>query len=114
MAQFATRATLLSFEFLKDIGSYSEAARQLMRMSNEDSDLRSGLLLEQAAYCYLYAAGRNNMGRKYAFHLVLAGHRYSKAKQRRHSLRCYRQALQVKLQLCDFLDLSSLRCAIKS
>ncbi|KAI5711168.1 hypothetical protein M8J75_014759 [Diaphorina citri] len=93
MPQFATRATLLSFEFLKDIGSYSEAARQLVRMTSEDSDLRSGLLLEQAAYCYLYAS--RSMARKYAFHLVLAGHRYSKAKQRRHSLRCYRQAYQI-------------------
>uniref|UniRef100_A0A8D8PUA0 Trafficking protein particle complex subunit 8 n=3 Tax=Cacopsylla melanoneura TaxID=428564 RepID=A0A8D8PUA0_9HEMI len=91
--QFATRATLLSFEFLKDIGSYAEAARQLVRMTSEESDLRSALLLEQAAYCYLYAA--SNLGRKYAFHLVLAGHRYSKAKQRKHSLRCYRQAYQV-------------------
>ena len=45
----------------------------------QESDLRSALLLEQAAQCYL-----NNfsaMIRKYAFHMILAGHRYNKSAQ---------------------------------
>jgi hypothetical protein len=35
------------------------------------------------------------MYRKYAFHLILAGHRYGKANQRPHGLVCYHQSLQV-------------------
>ncbi|XP_053984906.1 trafficking protein particle complex subunit 8 [Hylaeus volcanicus] len=89
--QFATRATLLSAECLKGRSLYGEAAKQLIRMTSEDSDLRSALLLEQAAYCFIGP----KMMRKYAFHAVLAGHRFSKAGQRKHSLRCYQQAYQV-------------------
>ncbi|XP_021914689.1 trafficking protein particle complex subunit 8 isoform X2 [Zootermopsis nevadensis] len=94
MPQFATRATLLSTECLKGLSLYGEAAKQFIRMTSEDSDLRSALLLEQASYCFLKAT-RPHMMRKYAFHIVLAGHRFSKAGQRRHSLRCYKQAYQV-------------------
>lgn len=93
MPQFATRATLLSIECLKSAKLYNEAAKQLIRMTSEDSDLRSALLLEQAAYCYLLATPPQY--RKYAFHSVLAGHRYSKAGQRKHSFRTYKQAYQI-------------------
>lgn len=62
-------------------------------MTSEESDLRSALLLEQAAYCYL--AHNPAMYRKYAFHIVLSGNRYSRAGQRKHAYRCYRQALQI-------------------
>lgn len=93
MAQFATRATLLSTECLKSKAMYGEAAHQLIRMTSEESDLRSALLLEQAAYCFLHS--KPSMIRKYAFHMVLAGHRFSKAAQRKHSLRSYKQAYQV-------------------
>lgn len=70
---------------------YAEAARQLMRVSSEDDDLRSALLLEQAAYCLLF----DKKPRKYAMHMVLAGHRFNKARQQRHALRCERQALHI-------------------
>lgn len=93
LPQFATRATLLSVECLKSVKLYGEAAKQLIRMTSEDSDLRSALLLEQAAYCYLSA--QPPLYRKYAFHSVLSGHRYSKAGQRKHSFRTYKQAYQV-------------------
>ncbi|XP_058458900.1 trafficking protein particle complex subunit 8 [Malaya genurostris] len=93
MPQFATRATLLSMECLKAAKLYNEAAKQLIRMTSEDSDLRSALLLEQAAYCYLLATPPQY--RKYAFHSVLAGHRFSKAGQRKHSFRTYKQAYQL-------------------
>lgn len=73
---------------------FGEAAKQLIRMTSEDSDLRSALLLEQASYCFLYST-KPNMFRKYAFHMVLAGHRFSKAGQKKHALRCYKQAFQV-------------------
>lgn len=95
MPQFATRATLLSSEYLKSKQQYIEAAKQLIRMTSEDSDLRSALLLEKAAYCFLSSL-KPRMIRKYAFHIVLAGHRYSKSGQKRHSLRCYKQAYQVR------------------
>ncbi|XP_067001319.1 trafficking protein particle complex subunit 8 isoform X2 [Anabrus simplex] len=99
MPQFATRATLLSTECLKGRGMYGEAAQQFIRMTSEDSDLRSALLLEQASYCFLKAS-RPRMARKYAFHIVLAGHRFAKAGQRQHSMRCYRQAYQVYEKKC--------------
>lgn len=93
MQHFATRATLLSVECLKNARLYGEAARQLIRMTSEESDLRSALLLEQAAYCFL--ASNPAMYRKYAFHIVLSGNRFSRAGQRKHAYRCYRQALQI-------------------
>lgn len=91
MPQFATRATILSSECLKYQNLFGEAAHQLIRMTSEESDLRSALLLEQASYCFL----QSKMVRKYAFHMVLAGHRFSKAAQRKYSLKCYKQAYQV-------------------
>ncbi|KAJ8926890.1 hypothetical protein NQ314_020741 [Rhamnusium bicolor] len=91
MPQFATRATILSTECLKHQNVFGDAAHQLIRMTSEESDLRSALLLEQAAYCFL----QSKMIRKYAFHMVLAGHRFSKAAQRKHSLKCYKQAYQI-------------------
>ncbi|XP_023179165.2 trafficking protein particle complex subunit 8 [Drosophila hydei] len=93
LQQFATRATLLSMECLKTARQYGEVAKQLIRMTSEESDLRSALLLEQAAYCFLVT--QPPMHRKYAFHIVLAGNRYSRAGQRKHAYRCYRQAYQV-------------------
>ncbi|KAF7646234.1 hypothetical protein LDENG_00191260, partial [Lucifuga dentata] len=89
----AERCTLLSAEVLKSQGKYSDAATLLIKMTSEDSDLRSALLLEQAAHCFINM--RNPMVRKFAFHMILAGHRFSKAGQRRHALRCYCQAMQV-------------------
>ncbi|XP_070575139.1 trafficking protein particle complex subunit 8-like [Ptychodera flava] len=92
-AQFATRATLLSTEALKARSMYADAAMQFIRMTSEDSDLRSAVLLEQAAHCFINM--KQPMVRKYAFHMILSGHRYSKAGQRKHALRSYSQALQV-------------------
>ena len=89
----ATRAMLLSTEMLKARGQLSEAIPQFSKLALEDSDLRSGLLLEQAALCHLALHSPNV--RKYAFNLVIAGHRFSKAGLRTHALRCYNHALQV-------------------
>ncbi|XP_022096139.1 trafficking protein particle complex subunit 8-like isoform X2 [Acanthaster planci] len=91
--QFATRAVLMSTEILKARGMYAEAAMEFIRMTGEDSDIRSAIFLEQAAHCFINM--RQPMVRKYAFHMILAGHRYSKAGQRKHALRAYWQALQV-------------------
>ncbi|XP_018603460.2 trafficking protein particle complex subunit 8 isoform X3 [Scleropages formosus] len=89
----AERCALLSAEILKSQAKYSEAATLLIKMTSEDSDLRSALLLEQAAHCFINT--RSPMVRKFAFHMILAGHRFSKAGQKRHALRCYCQAMQV-------------------
>ncbi|KAI4892506.1 hypothetical protein NFI96_018306 [Prochilodus magdalenae] len=89
----AERCALLSAEVLKSQAKYSEAATLLIKMTSEDSDLRSALLLEQAAHCFINM--RSPMVRKFAFHMILSGHRYSKAGQKRHALRCYCQAMQV-------------------
>lgn len=97
MVQYAVRATLLSVLCLGGSGLPGEAAKQLIRMTSEDSDLRSAMLLEQAALCFLSGPGSKAMCRKYAFHMVLAGHRFSKAGQKKHAYRCYKQAYQVCL-----------------
>ncbi|XP_073962883.1 trafficking protein particle complex subunit 8-like isoform X2 [Choristoneura fumiferana] len=94
MVQYAVRATLLSVLCLSSSGSHGEAAKQLIRMTSEDSDLRSAMLLEQASLCFLSGPGTKAMCRKYAFHMVLAGHRFSKAGQKKHAYRCYNQAYQ--------------------
>uniref|UniRef100_A0A4W5KU92 Trafficking protein particle complex subunit 8 n=1 Tax=Hucho hucho TaxID=62062 RepID=A0A4W5KU92_9TELE len=89
----AERCALFSAEVLKSQAKYSDAATLLIKMTCEDSDLCSALLLEQAAHCFINM--RNPMVRKFAFHMILAGHRFSKAGQKRHALRCYCQAMQV-------------------
>ena len=91
MPLLATRAAIISTEALKCQKYYNDAAMQLIKMTSEDSDLRSAILLEQAAHCFINL----KMARKYAFHMILAGHRFSKASQRRHALRCYDLALRV-------------------
>ncbi|KAG0259994.1 Trafficking protein particle complex 8 [Mortierella polycephala] len=57
------------------------------------SDLRNGLFLEQAAHCYLRLP-RPSV-RKYAFHMIMAGHRFNKADQKEHAYRCYLAASHV-------------------
>ncbi|XP_072169057.1 trafficking protein particle complex subunit 8-like [Diadema setosum] len=89
----ATRAVLIGTEIQKARFMYSEAALEFIRLTGEDSDLRSALFLEQAAHCFINSS--RPMVRKYAFHMILAGHRFSKAGQRKHALRSYCQALQV-------------------
>ncbi|XP_025115248.1 trafficking protein particle complex subunit 8-like isoform X3 [Pomacea canaliculata] len=90
---YATRATLVSTEILKRRNMFSEAAMQFLKMITEEADLSSALFLEQAAHCFICM--HPPMVRKYAFHMILAGHRFNKAGQRKHALRSYSQALQV-------------------
>ena len=74
---------------------FQEAALSYIRMTNEVKDLRSGLLLEQAAYCYLLC--NQPYVRKYAFYVILAGYRFSKSGQKHHSSRVYGQGYQVSI-----------------
>ena len=71
-----------------------------IRMTNESKDLRSSLLLEQASYCFLLSSPP--LLRKYAFHIILAGFRFSKSGQKRHASRAYQQGFQV-IQLHEIL-----------
>ncbi|KAL5271153.1 hypothetical protein ACHWQZ_G001702 [Mnemiopsis leidyi] len=90
---YAMRATLVHCECLVSRGYYLSAASWFIKMTNDEADLNSGLLLEQGAHCYVRMDPPSL--RKYAFHLVLAGHRYSKAGQRKHALRCYKNAWDI-------------------
>lgn len=92
----ALRSTLIHAECLQLLGMNSDAAYYLIKLTAETDDLRSALLLEQAAHCFLKL--KDPQPRKFAFHLILAGHRFSKCAQRRHALRCYGLALQVYMQ----------------
>jgi hypothetical protein len=76
---FATRSTVIYYELLKSRRMWREVPTALVRMTGEDSDLRSALFLEQAAHCFLRA--QRPMIRKYGFHLIMAGHRFGKAVQ---------------------------------
>ncbi|OTF70317.1 trafficking protein particle complex subunit 8-like protein, partial [Euroglyphus maynei] len=49
----ATRATILASELLCQLHRYDDAANLYIRMTGDDSDLRSALFLEQASKCYL-------------------------------------------------------------
>ncbi|CAO3654024.1 unnamed protein product [Mucor hiemalis] len=89
----ATRTTVVYYELLKWRNMWKDVPTALVRMTGEDSDLRSGLFLEQAAHCFLRA--NKPMVRKYGFHLVMAGHRYGKASQRLHAYRSYKMASYV-------------------
>ncbi|KAI7886863.1 ER-golgi trafficking TRAPP I complex 85 kDa subunit-domain-containing protein [Mucor mucedo] len=86
----ATRTTIVYYELLKARQMWKDVPTALVRMTGEDSDLRSGLFLEQAAHCFLRAS--KPMVRKYGFHLVMAGHRYGKSSQRLHAYRSYKMA----------------------
>ncbi|KAF9096380.1 Trafficking protein particle complex 8 [Mortierella sp. AD031] len=87
---FGSRATLISYELFKQRNMYRESPVSLTRMTADASDLRNGLFLEQAAHCYLRHS-RPSV-RKYAFHMIMAGHRFNKADQKEHAYRCYQSA----------------------
>jgi len=92
--EFAVRATLFDGLCLKHQGLFTEAATSYIRMTNELSDLRSAMLLEQAAYCFLLDSPPST--RKYGFHIVLAGYRFTKTGGcKKHAARLYSQGAQV-------------------
>ncbi|KAF8560797.1 hypothetical protein P879_08712 [Paragonimus westermani] len=91
--ELALRATLLNAEALASRGLYAESAMCLLRLTSEDDDLTSALLIEQTAHYVLQQ--RRPLLRKFAFRMALAAHRYSRAKQPHLSIRCYRLAAPV-------------------
>lgn len=68
-----------------------DAAKDYLRFSRVQNSPLVALFTEQAALCYLKAGH----ARQFAFQSVLAGHQYNLAGQRKHSLRCYTDAVDV-------------------
>lgn len=115
----ATRATILASELLCQLHRYNDAANLYIRMTGDDSDLRSALFLEQASKCYLLMSPKlpltrssasqtllnaieksftddrvsalGSRYRKAAFHYILAGHRYNRCGLKHFALFCYRR-----------------------
>ncbi|XP_027203584.1 trafficking protein particle complex subunit 8 homolog l(3)76BDm [Dermatophagoides pteronyssinus] len=115
----ATRATILASELLCQLHRYDDAANLYIRMTGDDSDLRSALFLEQASKCYLSVSPKLSLKRsstsqillnaieksftddrvstlgcryrKAAFHYILAGHRYNRCGLKHFALFCYRR-----------------------
>uniref|UniRef100_T1L348 Uncharacterized protein n=2 Tax=Tetranychus urticae TaxID=32264 RepID=T1L348_TETUR len=85
-SHLAARATLFVTDVIRE-SSPNEAAGFFIRLISEDSDLRSGLFLEQAAKCFLLAFPTRK--RKAIFHFVLAGHRYNRCGLKRLALASY-------------------------
>eukprot|EP00730_Choanoeca_flexa_P000621 TRINITY_DN10272_c0_g2_i2.p1 TRINITY_DN10272_c0_g2~~TRINITY_DN10272_c0_g2_i2.p1 ORF type:complete len:824 (+),score=169.13 TRINITY_DN10272_c0_g2_i2:1-2472(+) len=90
---YAVRATVFATEMLAAKGRYKEAGDAFQRMADQESDLRTAILCEQTAECYLRQ--QPPAKRKAAFQLILAGYNYNRAHvpQRHHGLRCYLKAL---------------------
>ncbi|XP_057823878.2 uncharacterized protein LOC131036088 isoform X2 [Cryptomeria japonica] len=91
--RYATRCALWWAEMHKARGQFKDAANIYLRTSSEEPNLRAGVLLEQAAYCFLRA--KPSMLRKFGFHLVLAGNRYNICGQRKHAVRAYMSVISV-------------------
>ncbi|CAH8861945.1 unnamed protein product [Trichobilharzia szidati] len=91
--ELALRSTLLNFEALCSRGLYNEAAMALIRLTSDEDDLVSGLLIEQIAHCVLCL--KRPMLRKFAFRMALAAHRYSRAKQPHLAIRSYKSAMPI-------------------
>ncbi|RKP26919.1 ER-golgi trafficking TRAPP I complex 85 kDa subunit-domain-containing protein, partial [Syncephalis pseudoplumigaleata] len=89
----ATRAAILHYELFRYANMYYEAAHALLKSTDESSNLRCALFLEQAAHSFSRAMPPKV--RKYAFSLVLAGHRYSKEELRDRAFHCYKLASAV-------------------
>ncbi|KAI9295431.1 hypothetical protein K502DRAFT_329896 [Neoconidiobolus thromboides FSU 785] len=93
MPVWASRCALLYHAMFKYHHRYRDIPLLLVRLTGEDSDIQSALFLEQAAFGYLKT--QPNRIRKFAFHLILAGHNFNKCNQREHAYRCYKIASKI-------------------
>jgi len=64
---------------------HMETADLLTSASSHETPLCAAILLEQSARHYKAA----NMHKKYAFHMLMAGHMFRTAKVEQHSMRCF-------------------------
>eukprot|EP00804_Cyclotella_cryptica_P024493 CCRYP_017559-RA/>CCRYP_017559-RA protein AED:0.26 eAED:0.26 QI:1717/1/1/1/1/1/5/475/1401 len=72
-------------------GRHMEIADLLASASSHETPLGAAVLLEQSSAHY-YRAG---MLRKFAFHMLMAGHMFRSAGQERHAFRCFAASLYV-------------------
>lgn len=72
-------------------GKQMEIADLLASASSHETPLGAAVLLEQSSAHY-YRAG---LIRKYAFHMLMAGHMFRSAGQERHAFRCFSASLYV-------------------
>jgi hypothetical protein len=91
----ATRVTLWAVDYLRHTNP-KEAVTVLIRASEREQKdaVRAALLYEQAAYVHLSMKPEARI-RKYAFHLIMAGHLFHKANLLRYRIRCYQSAAAV-------------------
>lgn len=87
----ATRCSLWCVDVHRAQLRPAEAAQTLLKASEKEPAVRGALLLEQAAYAFLQHRPQP-LVRKYAFHLVMAGHLFHKVNQKLHGVRCYASA----------------------
>lgn len=90
---YATRAAMLMASYLGALGRYADASYIVMKAHFAEEDLRAALLIERAALLLLRVQPARV--RKFAFHLVLAGLRYSKGGARDLAARSYSLAVAV-------------------
>ena len=90
---YATRAAILMASYLSALGRFSDASWIVMKAHFAEEDLRAALLMERAALLLLRASPPRV--RKFAFHLVLAGLRYSKGGAWVLAARSYSLAIEV-------------------
>lgn len=92
------RATLSAMNaadaFMLIKGRALEASQTLVKAHEKDNSVRGALLMERAAYSLLHVQPQP-LVRKYASHLVVAGHSFVKHVQNIHGVRCYVSASSV-------------------
>lgn len=81
--RLASRLALVMCASDMTLGRQYDYAECLAGASVQETPLIAAVLLEQAALSYFQAS----MFRKYAFHLVMAGHMYRASKQEQHGSR---------------------------
>lgn len=96
VAPIATRCVtrlslLLSATRMLCQGRDMETADSLASASSNETSLGAAILLEQSSGHY----HRAGMYRKFAFHILMAGHMFRSAGQEAHSVRCFASALSV-------------------
>jgi len=70
---------------------HMEIADLLASASSHETPLGAAVLLEQSSSHYF----QSGMYRKYAFHMLMAGHMFRSAEQEQHAFRCFTSALYV-------------------
>jgi hypothetical protein len=90
---YATRAAFWLASYLTAAGRYMEASIINVKAHLQEENIRAALLMERAAHLLLYA--KPPRVRKFAFHMVLSGLRYTKGGAQNLAARAYSFALDV-------------------